>query len=378
MGFMTGRISALRFRVLGDKPRLFTEEHLDRLTQFKADRFRIPSADGVAVGWAAGEHVLDTDFTPGKNVCNDLLLFDLRVDVDKLPADKLKAYTAVELKAISRENPSGNPSARQKKEAREAAREQLEEEARDGRFKKSKCIQAAWDAVANEVWFGATGLTHLDRFQSLFHRTFGLAMEAVTAAVRFGERAEGLSPTPFVPGVTPAEIAWIPGDTPDWLGNEFLLWLWYMSDAGEDTIKVADFSEVTFMLARSLDLECPNGQTGQEAIRHEGPSRLPEAKRAAQSGKLPRKAGLTVVHRGEQYELTLHAETLAVGAVKLPSLPEDVTEVHARRQERVSQARGFFETLDALYAEFAARRADPKWALEVTPRMQQWLARRGG
>src|SRR5438105_2998451 len=87
-------------------------------------------ADERETGWTAGEHVLDTDFGLAKNVINDTLHFDLRVDVDRLPADLLRAYTAVELKALTKDNPSGFPSARQKREAKETARERLEAEAR--------------------------------------------------------------------------------------------------------------------------------------------------------------------------------------------------------------------------------------------------------
>ena len=64
---------------------------------------------------------------------NDTLSFDLRVDTDKLTGDLLRAYSAVELKALTRKNPSGFPSAKQKREAREIARDRLEREAKDGR-----------------------------------------------------------------------------------------------------------------------------------------------------------------------------------------------------------------------------------------------------
>jgi len=384
MAFFTGRLTFLRFRVEGPNPRLFTYEHLERLAHFQAGRQRIASADGVEVGWAAGEHILDTDFQPGKNIINDCLAFDLRVDVDKLPGDLLKAYIAVELKALSKENTSGSPSARQKKEAREAAKERLEQEAKDGRYKKRKCIPVLWDAVSNEILFGSTSLTHSDRLVSLFQQTFGYSLDAMTAGKRAHYLAElhkhqryvdDSSPSAFVPGVSPEEVAWIADDTSrDFLGNEFLLWLWYTSDAVDDTIKAADNSDITFMLARTLSLECPNGQTGSETISHEGPSRLPEAKRAIQSGKLPRKCGLTLVRHGDQYELTLHAETLGVGAAKLPNLPEDVTEAFARLHERATQIRTLIETLDLLYDAFGRQRFGKIWP-EMLPKMQKWLAK---
>jgi hypothetical protein len=384
MGFFAGRATFLRFRVGGPAPRLFGEEHLERLTAFQAGRQQIASADGVETGWTAGEHVLDTDFELAKNIVNDTLHFDLRVDTEKLPADLFRAYVAVELKALSATNPSGFASAKQKREAREIARERLEQEAKDGRFRKRKCVPVLWDAKSNEVLFGATSLTHVDRLVSLFHHTFGHDLEAVTAGRRAYQLAElhqrtrsvdDSSPSAFVPGVTPEDVAWIADEASrDFLGNEFFLWLWYQSEGEADTVRVADGSEVTFMIARTLTLECPRGQTGHETISHEGPSRLPEAKRAIQAGKLPRKLGLTLVRHDSQYELTLHAETLAVGGAKLPNPTDDVSDARARLDERVDKLRHLIETLDLLYDAFGQQRFGKDWP-ETLKKMQRWLSR---
>ena len=384
MAFFTGRLTFLRFKVDGPSPGLFTDEHLERLVAFQAGRQRIASADGIEIGWSAGEHVLDTDFHLAKNVINDTLTFDLRIDSEKLPTDLLKAYYAVELKALAAGNPSGFPNARQKREAKEAARDQLETEAKDGRYKKRKCIPVLWDAKSNEVLFGSTSLAHVDRLFQLFQQTFGLSLEPITAGRRAFQLAElhqrtrqvdDSAPSAFVPGVTPEDVAWIADDTSrDFLGNEFLLWLWFQGEGSSDVIKLNDNSEAACMIARSLTLECPRGQTGHETISHEGPTRLPEAKRAIQAGKLPRKCGLTLVRHDDQYELTIHAETLAVGAAKLPNPPEDVTEPRARLEERATQIRHLIETLDLLYDAFGQDRLGKGWTATL-PKMQQWLAR---
>src|SRR4051812_20287923 len=304
MGFYNGRVTFLRFRVDGPAPRLFDAEHLDRLAHPSPGRQRIAAADGVEVGWTAGEHVLDTDFQLDKNVISDTLHFELRVDVDKIPSDLLRAYYAVELKALSKNNPSGFASARQKREAKEIARERLEQEAKDGRYKKRKCIPVLWDRLTNEVLFGATSLTQIDRLCGLFEQTFGLELECITAGRRAYQLAElhlrtrmvdDSAPSAFVPGITPNDVAWIADESSrDFIGNEFLMWLWYHTDVASDTIALADKSEVTLMLARTLTLECPRGQTGHETISSDSPPRLPEARRAIQSGKLPRKVGLTM------------------------------------------------------------------------------------
>lgn len=383
MGFFNGRLTFLRFQVDGPNPRLFTDEHLSRLEEFQAGRQKIASADGVDIGWAAGEHVLDVDFQPAKNIINDMLVFDLRIDVDKLPNDLLKAYYSVELKALGSQNVSGLPSTKQKREAKEAARDRLETEAKDGRFKRRKCVPVVWDTLSNEVLFGATSLSHVDRLVSLFQQTFGYGLEPITAGKRAFQLAElnkrsrtvdDSSPSAFIPGESAEDIAWIADDSSrDFLGNEFLLWLWYVTDTISDTVKLADDSEATFMLARTLTLECPRGETGHETITHEGPTRLPEAKRAVQSGKLPRKVGLTLVRHSEQFELTLHAETLGVGGAKLPLPPDDITQARAKLEERARQIRSLIETLDLLYDAFGQQRFGKPWP-DTLAKMQKWLA----
>jgi hypothetical protein len=286
------------------------------------------------------------------------------------------------LQGLAAGNPSGIPSARQKREAREMAREKLEDEARDGRFLKRKVYPLLWDALSNELLVGTTSVTAIDRLHTLFEDTFGHGFEPLGAgqqAFRLSEprqQTRGIddaTPAPFVPGASPSEVAWLPDENSrDFLGNEYLLWLWYMLDADADTIRLSDGSEAAVLLARTLVLECPRGQTGRQSISSDGPTRLPEARRAIQAGKLPRKVGLTVVRHDHQYELTLQAETLAVSGARLPA-PE-ATEERARLEERIAQLRHLLETLDLLYDAFSAKRGGELWAKEL-PKMQKWLQR---
>jgi hypothetical protein len=311
-----------------------------------------------------------------------MLFFALRIDQQKLPSDLLKAYYQVDLDALTASNPSGRPSARQKKEARESARERLEHEARDGRFLKRKAIEVVWDRLANEIYFGTTSVTNIDRLMSLVSNTFGVKLEGVTAGRRAFQLAElhqqarnvdDASPSPFIPGVSPTDVAWVLDEgSRDFIGNEFLLWLWFHSDTEKDTFKLSDGTEVSVMLASTLTLECPRGQTGHETISHEGPTRLPEARRAIQSGKMPRKVGLILVRHGVQYEFTIHAETLGVGSARLP--PSEEEDDRARLDERATQIRTLIETLDLLFDAFGQVRFGSEWNKELA-KMQKWLKR---
>jgi recombination associated protein RdgC len=382
MGFFSGRVSFARHLVDGAAPGLFGPEHLARLDAHAAGKQRLASADGVEVGWTAGDHVLDTRFEQAKNVVNDTLHFCLRTDVTKIPADLMRAYYQVELEGLSAANPSGHPSARQKKEARENARDKLEDEAKDGRYTRRKVFPILWDTLSNELLVGSTAVSSIDRLFGLFEKTFAQKFEALTAgkmAYRLAElrsqtrAVDDARPSPFVPGVTPADFAWVLDEASrDFLGNEFLLWLWYHLADVSDEVQLSDGSEVVVMVARTLVLECPRGQTGHETIASDAPARLPEAKRAVQAGKLPRKAGLTLVRHDAQYDLTLQAETLAVSGLKLP--PPSEEDDRARLEERVNQLRHLIETLDLLYDAFGRLRCSDEWSKELT-KIQKWLMR---
>jgi hypothetical protein len=380
MGFFTGRVSFVRFRVTGRGPRHFGPEHLERLAAHAIGKQRIVTADGVEVGWTAGDHILDTRFDLAKNLINDALQFALRVDSQKIPSDLLRAYTQVELEALAADNPSGIPNARQKREARLAARDRLENEAKDGRFVQRKSYPILWDSLAGELLVGTTGKTVIERLYRLFKQTFGHGFEMLGAGQRAFLLAEpreqtravdDARPADFVPGFSSGELAWLVDENSrDFLGNEFLLWLWYVLDEESDTIALTDGSEVAVILARNLVLECPRGQTGKEAISSDAPSRLPEARRAIQAGKLPRKAGLTFSRHDRQYELTLHAETLAVTGGKLPNTEEE--DPRARLEERITLLRHLVETLDLLYEAFGQRRTSSTWTKELS-KMRKWL-----
>jgi hypothetical protein len=380
MGFFSGRVSFARYRVLGEAPRLFDATHLDLLEQHAAGRQRFVSADGVETGWSAGAHILDTRFDLAKNIINDMLFFAIRIDTQKLPGDLLRAYYTVDLEALSANNPSGKPSARQKREARESARERLEHEAKDGRYLRRKAIEVVWDRKANEIYFGTTSLTQVDRLISLFRNTFGLNFESVTAGklafhlAELHQQTRGVddaSPSNYVPGLSPKDYAWaLDEQSRDFLGNEFLLWLWFRCDTEQETLELSDGSEATLMPARTLTLECPRGQTGHETITSEGPTRLPEARRAVQAGKMPRAMGLTVVRHDEQYEYKLMSEAQAISGLKLPATGEEND--RAQLDARADQLRAVIETSDLLFEVFVKLRTSGGWAKELKA-MQRWL-----
>jgi hypothetical protein len=124
------------------------------------------------------------------------------------------------------------------------------------------------------------------------------------------------------------------------------------------------------MFARTITLECPLGESGKGTIAAEDPTGLPEAAQAVRSGKLPRKAGLILVRHGEQYELTLQAETFSVSGAKIV-IDEDA-EGRGILEDRIEGLRGMRETLDLLFQTFCERRVGEPWSEDLKA-IRSWM-----
>ncbi len=387
MGFLNGRVTFTRYRVSGSSPLPFAEDLLDLAVQHAAGRHgSADPTDGVSTGWSGGGHVLDLTFDLAKNVVNDALHLAIRIDTDKIPGSLLKAYAQIETEALARLNPSGRPTKAQRQEAKEAARLRAEAEAADGRFRRLNHYPVLWDGQTGVLYAGTTSTTVLERLGTLFRETFDRSLEPITAgslatslagpdAERDRERlAEG---TLSLFGGEQSELSTVTWaeNAPnmlDHLGNEFMVWLWHALQNDSDTVQLADGSEVAVMLTKTLTLDCPRGETGRDSLTDEAPTRLPEAFRALQAGKLPRKAGLILVRHGVQYELTLQAETLAVSGALIPKPGDEKLAASEVRVARIDSLRHLTETLDLLFDVYRRLRAGSGWSKEVS-RIRRWL-----
>lgn len=399
MAFLSGSVSFSRFHVLGGSPKRLDDNLLGKFRENRIGLQQMMYADYEEVGWHGGAHVLDLEFDLEKNIILDNLHFGMRIDASKMPPDLMKAYVQMELDALRDNNGNSRVNARMRREAANAAKRRSDRELRDGRYCKLRQFPMLWDTRDDVLYVGATQPAVLERLHPLFKATFNKRLEQITAgylALQMAEKKgderkiEGLKPSRFVEfpddgGV--AEVYWTAHDASsrDYLGNEFLLWLWYTLTNDSDTIELTDGTEAAVMFAKQLMLECPRAETGKQVITYDGPTQLPESRKAIRSGKLPRKAGLIVQRQGAQYEFTLQAETFNLSSAKLPKIelsPAGEGNGHgegngngfgrARIEERVEQVRHLAETVDRMFETFLRRRLSSDWKT-VLERISSWL-----
>ena len=384
MPFSNGSVSFRRFAVVGNAPTSIDQSLLDKLDQhaLRPGEFGVP--EEVEYGWSGGRHVLDASFSFEHNVFADALHFALRIDTNKVPSELKKAWKIMEEEAAAASNPSGFISKNQKKEVKDSVKRKVDDELRAGRFRRSKLLPILWDLPNQTLYCTATG-SAFEKLAEIFERTFGLELQPITAgslALRLleprGRRRdyEDFRPTRFVQGPDGEgqwpDYPWVAkGPEPkDFLGNEFLLWLWHEADARSSTVQT-EAGEVTIYIDKSLDLDCAYGQTGKDTLRGDGPSRMPEARDALRSGKLPRKAGLVLDVNRQQFTLNLGAEPLAVGGAVLPEV-EDAESPRVVFEERISILRDLSKAIDGLFDTFLKTRATAAWEGQ-TSTIKKWI-----
>jgi hypothetical protein len=382
MPFLAGSLAFERFSVSGFET-TFGEEHIELMQGHTAGVVQTDAAENTHVGFLGGMHLFDQEFDLGKNLINDAVHCSVRVDTNQIPSAIRKAWLQMEIAALAKDSPSGVATKSQKKEAKEAMEQRCIAEAATGKYRKMQQFPILWDQRQSLLYFGGSGGTASGHCADLLERVFEVELRRVSAgtiaqawAIEADRVAEvdDLMPACFVPGHHRGQINWANehSQAPDFLGNEFLLWLWWTLENETDTIVLPDSTEAIVMLNKTLALECPNGESGKETITAECPIQLTEAIHAIQSGKLPRKTGMTVVREGQRYDLVLQAESFAMSGAKIHLDNDEELDVN----DRIDAIRTLSETVDLMFHAFCDKRTANTWARDLS-NINQWLASAG-
>ncbi len=382
MGFAAGMVAFRRFFVSGKQPKAPSQDLLDRLEALQLRPAELGVPEESEYGWCGGRHILDAVFSFENNVYADCIFFALRIDTNRVPPELKKAYEQMEEGALAAGNPSGHPSKKQRQEARDSVRTKLEDELRSGRFRRSKLVPILWD-LQEKVLYSPASSKAIEKLAELFERTFDLQLEADSAGASAARALQGrhrdyedMRPTRFVQseageGQFP-EYPWTAkGDQPkDFLGNEFFLWLWCELER-LDGVVATERGQIQLAMERALDLDCAYGITGRDLLKADAPARMPEARDALTSGKVPRRMTWLMEAAGVGFQLSLQAETFAFSAVKFPDI-EDAESARVVFEERIALLRELCHAADALYAAFLKLRASSAWESQ-TGSIRKWI-----
>ena len=398
-----------RFRLGGDAPARIDETVLSALKAgVLTPTLGVPVE--VESGWAAGEHILDHDFVWERCVYESCLHAAMRMDAVRVPAEIKAAYVAQEQTALRKAgadrhgDDSGMPARplgrNAKREAKEAAERRWLEEVSDGRSRSSKLVPILWDPAHATILAPATSDKVVDALRDLIQATLGARLQAIGAGgmaldllASRGETAVFDDAMPDALSAAPAprtaELAAMVGDRPevpwaqagpepkDFLGNLFLIWLWYHAERAEGLIDLPDGRGISFVVDRMIDMECAWGVTGRQSLRGDAPGRSAEAAKALQQGKWPRKLGLLLSDGELEWAFDLQGDLFRVGGLKLPRPEERPGSEREAIEQRIEATLDLDSILVGLYDVFLKERFSPGWSTRRVE-LRDWIATKGG
>lgn len=358
MSFESGSVSFRMFYVPGTLP--------DEIVERFAARVLGPVdslGDEEIHGWVGSRHLLDRDIRAGTAWPAGYLRLTLCQAQRKIPASLLRAECRIEetarMEAEHRDYVNRQTRSEIKKQVTERLLPQMPPVLRGMDF--------CYDRPAGMLYAAALNEKQLDAFMLNFGMTTGVKLvpaDPVSAAWHEAQcRAGGWMPWSF------AAEQW--ADCAP--GREFLMWLWFMSEAKGGEMNLPDGGRFAVLVEGPLLFD--QEEQGETAIRKGEPMVSAETRAALLSGKKLRRARLTLARGGEeQWSCTFDADAFVVRGLKLPKT--ESIDAHGRFQERMESLDTFRRALLGLYAAFCKQRDDAGACRALGSEMKAWMAAR--
>lgn len=356
-GSMTFRMFLLRNRLPGDVVKGFASHAAPPLDAVKRE---------ARVGWVTGRHLLDRHITDDTAYVGGYLRLTLVKAERKVPESLLRAECRMQELAEMK----GGEDAGLKRERRSAIRKEVAERLQPTMPPSLTAMPMVADSRAGIVYAAAMAEKQIETFLRYFQEASGVELIPMTPEVvalkRMQVNARDLGPTSFSPELEDDAA----GGT---LGQDFLTWLWFFSEArGGEINVVKDKWAVGIEGPLLFVLE---GEGAHEAILRKGsPLVSAEAKVALMNGKKLRAARLILARGDMQWGVTLDADTFAFRGLKAPK--EERLDPVSRFQERMLAVSAFREAFFALFDQFLSeRRNDGSWR-ETRTAIHRWVSGR--
>ncbi|MDF1613993.1 hypothetical protein [Desulfurivibrio dismutans] len=163
------------------------------------------------------------------------------------------------------------------------------------------------------------------------------------------------------------------------LGQEFLLWLWYKSEERGGAVMVPELGrEILVVFEKHMLLEYGEGEAHEKLVCRGLMTELKEARAGLALGKKPEQARIRFEIDNHEWSLTLKARLFEFQNVRLPKTEtgsgdsDDPMEVEGRLLDQIGLYETAQRTIDQLFRAFLELRCGEQWPAELE-RVQQWV-----
>ena len=160
----------------------------------------------------------------------------------------------------------------------------------------------------------------------------------------------------------------------EFLGREFLLWLWYNSEVRGGTYKLED-ADVELWVDKKIVLRRDDDE-GTEKITCTGDNpHLKEARFALSENKQVTESQLRLKVEDSEYSFTLDSEWMNLKTFKTPKVKQDVDDdpegIFYEKMFLIEQA---ISAVDTIFSQFIELRTSPQWNESVKPALLEWIS----
>lgn len=162
------------------------------------------------------------------------------------------------------------------------------------------------------------------------------------------------------------------------LGQDFLLWLWFKSEERGGTIHVPGAGDVGVVFEKHMLLEVGEGEDLEKLICQGLKAELREARTGLALGKKPEQARFLLAIGDYEWHVSLKGSLFEYRSVSVPKTmtqseeADDPAAWEARLLDRIGLFERVSRTVDDLFRLFLEQRLAPGWAEELT-RIQKWI-----
>lgn len=168
----------------------------------------------------------------------------------------------------------------------------------------------------------------------------------------------------------------------EFIGREFLTWLWFRSDSSGGVVRASNGLDVTVSFERFIMLESGEGESGETVTCRGLQASLSEGMTALAEGKKVAKAHIRLGTGDYEWTLTITGSTFDVSTLRVPKTvqagyddDEDLSR-EGRVLERAFMISTAIKTLDQLFHTFLLTRLpEDKWKMEKEE-INHWIMRR--
>jgi hypothetical protein len=159
------------------------------------------------------------------------------------------------------------------------------------------------------------------------------------------------------------------------LGEEFLTWLWYVIEKDQDLIKNFDKDFVALEIGNRMVFENRRKESGERiTIKGDGAS-LEEGILTLKKGALVTE--LNVVYKSVEltWQFTLKGESLNVSSLNLPNtdVPESDEDLEGFVLEKIFLYDKILKLLENIFTHFVKLRLSNRWQNKMVPNIRNWI-----